>query len=192
MGEVSGEHSEYVRASAPLADERARPTLDELYRAHADFVWRAVLRLGIAESAAEDAVHEVYLVVRRKLPEFRGDAAPTTWLYAIARGVCANLRRKHIRAERRLEQVATPTAAPDPEDAASRAHAAALVERFITELPEEQREVFVLSDIEGMAGPDVAAALKIPLGTAYSRLRLARKRFEGFLQAGFVQGGSDA
>lgn len=186
MGEPPGEHSGVVRASAPPVDEPAPPTLDDLYRAHADFVWRAVLRMGIAESAAEDAVHEVFLVVRRKLPEFRGDAAPTTWLYAIARGVCANLRRKHARAERRLELVTPPAPAPDPEDAASRSNAAALVARFLAELPPEQREVFVLSDIEGMAGPDVAAALKIPLGTAYSRLRLARKRLEAF-----VAGASD-
>lgn len=184
MGEPSGEHSGTVRASAPLEDEPAHPTLDELYRAHADFVWRAVLRLGIGESQAEDAVHEVYLVVRRKLPEFRGDAAATTWLYAIARGVCANLRRKRARAERRLDLVAPPAPAPDPEDAAGRASAAALVGRFLATLPEEQREVFVLSDVEGMAGPDVAAALKIPLGTAYSRLRLARTRLEAFVAGG--------
>ncbi len=184
MDEASGEHSETVRASAHHQDERAPPTLDELYRAHADFVWRAVLRLGIAESAAEDAVHEIYLVVRRKLPEFRGDAAPTTWLYAIARGVCANLRRKNARAYRRLEQVEPPAPAPSPEDAATRTNAAEQVARFLCELPDEQREVFVLSDIEGMAGPDVAAALKIPLGTAYSRLRLARKRLEAFVSGG--------
>ncbi|MGH1346551.1 MAG: RNA polymerase sigma factor [Nannocystales bacterium] len=173
-----------MRASAPPPHERVPPTLDELYRAHADFVWRTVLRLGIAEAQAEDAVHEVYLVVRRKLPQFRGDAAATTWLYAIARGVCANLRRKHDRAERRLDLVAPPTPAPDPEDAASRADAAALVQRFLAQLPQEQREVFVLSDIEGMPGPDVAAALRIPLGTAYSRLRLARRRLEAFVHGG--------
>lgn len=177
-------HSGDVRASAQPSDESFPPTLDDLYRAHADFVWRAVLRMGIPDAQAEDAVHEVFLVVRRKLPEFRGDAAPTTWLYAITRGVCANLRRAHVRAERRLELAPKPTAAPDPEDAAARANAAELVARFLAELPNEQREVFVLSDIEGMAGPDVAAALRIPLGTAYSRLRLARKRLEAFVKGG--------
>lgn len=182
MGRRGGEHSRTVRAPAPAPDDRSAPTLDDLYRAHADFVWRAVLRLGIPEAQAEDATHEVFLVVRRKLPEFRGDAAPTTWLYAIARGVCANLRRAHVRAERRLELAPAPGPAPDPEDAATRSNAAALVERFLATLPEEQREVFVLSDIEGMPGPDVAAALRIPLGTAYSRLRLARKRLEAFVK----------
>ena len=184
MGEGSGGHQRTVRASAPLRDERAPPTLDELYRAHADFVWRTVLRLGIGESQAEDAVHEVFLVVRRKLPTFRGDAAPTTWLYAIARGVCSNLRRKHARAQRRLEMLAPPAPAPSPEDLASRANAVAQVARFLATLPEHQREVFVLSDIEGMTGRDVATALKVPLGTAYSRLRLARKRFEAFVRGG--------
>lgn len=183
MGERGGEHSGYVRASAQLHDEPS-PTLDELYRAHADFVWRAVLRMGIPEPQAEDAVHEVFLVVRRKLPEFRGDAAPTTWLYAITRGVCANLRRAHARAERRIGLAPTPDAAPTPEEAATRANAAELVARFLAELPDEQREVFVLSDIEGMAGPEVATALRIPLGTAYSRLRLARKRLEAFVKRG--------
>ena len=184
MGSGSGAHSSTVRAPAQPSDDRSAPTLDDLYRAHADFVWRAVLRLGISEAQAEDAVHEVFLVARRKLPDFRGDAAPSTWLYAIARGVCANLRRAHARAERRLELAPTPAPAPSPEDAATRSDAAALVAKFLDTLPEEQREVFVLSDIEGMAGPDVATALQIPLGTAYSRLRLARKRLESFVLGG--------
>lgn len=184
MEEGGSGHREGVRASAQPSHDRSRPTLDALYRAHADFVWRAVLRMGIPDAQAEDAVHEVFLVARRKLPEFRGDAAPTTWLYALTRGVCANLRRAHDRAKRRLQRVPPPAAAPDPEDAATRANAAELVARFLAELPDAQREVFVLSDIEGMVGPDVAEALDIPLGTAYSRLRLARKRLEAFAQRG--------
>ena len=184
MGGGSDEHSRTVRASAQPPNDRSALTLDDLYRAHADFVWRAVLRLGVPEAQAQDAVHEVFLVVRRKLPAFRGDAAPTTWLYAIARGVCANLRRAHVRAERRHALVPPPTPGLDPEDAATRSNAAALVARFLETLPEEQREVFVLTDIEGMPSPEVAAALQIPLGTAYSRLRLARKRLEAFVKGG--------
>lgn len=178
------EHQRRVRASAQRSDADAPPSLDDLYRAHADFVWRTVLRLGVPEAQAEDAVHEVFLVVRRKLADYRGDAAPTTWLYAIARGVCANLRRAHARAERRTRLAPVPAAAPDPEEAASRSHAATLVERFLATLSPEQREVFVLSDIEGLGGAEVASALRIPLGTAYSRLRLARKRLQAFLEGG--------
>lgn len=183
MANDSGAHLGHVQASAQPHD-RSTPTLEDLYRAHADFVWRAVLRMGIAEAQAEDAVHEVFLVARRKLSDFRGDAAPTTWLYAIARGVCANLRRARARAERRSALAPVPTPTLDPEDAASRAKAAALVAAFLETLPTEQREVFVLSDVEGMGGPEVAAALRIPLGTAYSRLRLARKRLEAFVEGG--------
>ena len=182
MAGDGGGHSRSVRATADPPHASSPPTLDELYRAHADFVWRTVLRLGVPEAQAEDAVHEVFLVVRRKLAEFRGDAAPTTWLYAIARGVCANLRRSRARSQRRIQLAPTPHAAPDPEDQASRAHAAALVSRFLDSLPPEQREVFVLSDIEGMGGQAIAAALRIPLGTAYSRLRLARKRLQAFVK----------
>jgi len=182
MAERPRGHSGDVRASAQPPHDRPPPTLDDLYRAHADFVWRTVLRLGMPEAQAEDAVHEVFLVVRRKLPDFRGDAAPTTWLYAIARGVCANLRRAQTRAQQRLRVALHPAPPPDPEDVATRASAARLVARFLETLPDEQREVFVLSDVEGIAGPDVAAALRIPLGTAYSRLRLARKRLEAFVK----------
>ncbi len=185
MGAPPDGHERDVRASAhrsPGPDGSDPPTLDALYRDHADFVWRAVLRMGIVDAHAEDAVHEVFMVARRKLSGFRGDAAPSTWLYAIARGVCANLRRSRDRARRRLELAPAPQPAPNPEEAAARANAADLVERFLDGLPQAQREVFVLSDIEGLAGPDVAAALRIPLGTAYSRLRLARRRFEAFVK----------
>lgn len=162
-----------------------RPTLAALYRAHAGFVWRVVRRMGIPDEAAEDVVQEVFLVARRRLPEYEGRGAPTSWLYAIARGVTANVRRGQARAQRRLRVVTgpRPAAAPSPEDELRRADAAALVERFLAELPAEQREVFVLVDVEGLSGPEVARAVGIDLNVAYSRLRLARQKFRRFLAA---------
>lgn len=182
MGEHRREHKRRVRAHAQPCDAHPIPTFEELYRDHADFVWRAVLRMGILEAQAEDAAHEVFLVARRKLPEFRGDAAVRTWLYAITRGVCANLRRARARRERRLRALEQPLPPPDLDEHLAHQDAASFVEQFLEQLPESQREVFVMSDIEAMQGPDVAATLSIPLGTVYSRLRLARKRFETALR----------
>lgn len=176
------EHQGFVRVSAHGEPGDAQ-TLASIYRAHADFVWRAVLRLGIPEAQAEDAVQEVFIVVRKKLPEFRGDAAVNTWLYAIARGVCANLRRANERARRKLEVVQPPTPEPGPEEVAANRGAAALVDTFLRGLPDGQRVVFEMVDIEGMRGPEVASALEMPLSSVYSRLRLARKRFETFVES---------
>jgi hypothetical protein len=56
--------------------------LDGLYRRHGEKVSRWVKRLW-GRQDAEDVLHEVFMVVQRRLPEFRGDSALTTWLYAI-------------------------------------------------------------------------------------------------------------
>ncbi len=158
-----------------------RPSLEALYRAHAGFVWRAVRRMGIPEAAAEDVVQEVFLVARRRLPDYEGRGAPTSWLYAIARGVAANHRRGQARAERRLRVVPPPSPTSSPEDAMGRADAVVLVRRALAKLPADQREVFVLVDVEGMRGPEVAQALRLNLNVVYSRLRLARRKFEAAL-----------
>lgn len=183
----AGGHLPGVRSSSASARSTSepvgteKPSLERLYRDHAGFVWRTVKRLGIPEASAEDVVHEVFLVARRRLPGYEGRGAPTTWLYGIARGVCANWRRSRDRSKRRLAVVPPPPDVQTPEDASRRADAARLVQAFLHDLPRDQRRVFELCDIEGMSGPDVARALRVELNTVYSRLRLARKRFTQFL-----------
>ena len=56
-----------------------------------------------------------------------------------------------------------------------------MIQRFLAELPDDQREVFVLADIEGLSGPEIAQALGLELNVAYSRLRLARRKLRRFL-----------
>ncbi len=159
----------------------AIPRLADLYRDHADFVWRSLLRLGIAEAFAEDVSHEVFLVVRRRLRDYDGRAPIKAWIYGITRGVAANRRRADARAERRLRIVEAPPAPPTPEQAVERAQAAELVAAFLQTLPDAQREVFELVDIEGLRGPEVADVLGENLNSVYSRLRLARDRFRRFV-----------
>lgn len=156
--------------------------LAQIYRDHADFVWRVVQRFGIAEAQAEDVVHEVFLVVQRRLADFSGEH-PRAWLWGIARGVASNIRRGRERASRR-EQVSlelVPPAQDTPEDLLRRAQAAALVERFLAELPDDKRVVFELCEIEGLSGPEVAQALELDLNRVYTCLRVARKHFRAYL-----------
>ena len=70
--------------TTPTGEEPLRaPDLDAIYRAHAGTVARWAAKLAGPGNDVEDLVHEVFLVARRRLPEFRGDAKVTTWLYRI-------------------------------------------------------------------------------------------------------------
>lgn len=170
-------------AAEPARDPTDHVGLAELYRRHAGFVWRSLRRFGVPDEALEDVVHEVFMIVRRRLPDFDRRAAPTTWLYGIARGVAANVRRSRARAEARHRLVPLGDAPPDPEQAAERAEAIACVGEFLAGLDPDQREVFELVDLEGLRGPEVAELLDTNLNVVYSRLRLARRKLESFIDA---------
>jgi len=167
--------SEHVGSPRPRAGARgAELSLAEVYRAHAGFVWRVVRRLGVAEEALEDVVHDVFLVVHRRLADYDGRAALTTWLFGIARGVAANHRRGVVRSLRRLEVAPQPTPGPDPEVRTEQARAAAFVREFLNGLDEDRRLLFALADLEGMKVPEIAEAMGMNLNTAYARLRAVR------------------
>lgn len=174
-------------------DEAATaPTLQEIYRAHWAFVWRALRALGVREADLEDQTHEVFLVVHRRLDSFEGRSQVTTWLWGIAERVASEWRRRaHVRRE---ESTATPPEpAPSADDApdyqVEQAQRHAALEWILDTMPSEQRAVFVLFELDGTAAEDIAALLGCPVNTVYSRLRLARKQFERALSRLRARGG---
>lgn len=153
------------------------PSFDEVYTAHVAYVWRVLRTLGVAEPQLEDAVQDVFVVVHRRLGEWEGRAAITTWLFAIARRVASSHRRRAVGA--RTEALADEL--PDGTDtfaAMSRAQAAATVMGILERMDEDKRIVFALVELEQLSVPEVAKLLDLKLNTAYSRLRLARAAFE--------------
>lgn len=153
--------------------------LEEVYALHSGFVWRIVRRMGVPEHGVEDVMHEVFLIVHRRLREYDGRVALTTWLYHVTRGVVSNQRRSRAREQRRLELVdPKPAPAPDPEVHSQRRQAASFVRAFLEQLEPDKREVFELVELEGLPVPEVAELVGINLNTAYSRLRAARQLFQ--------------
>ena len=160
------------RAAAALS-------LEEIYDRHFDFVWRSLRSLGVAESAIDDAVQELFVVVHRRLADFEGRSSLKSWLFGIARNIALRELRTRQRKVRDADLAAEPAApGADPCDIAERAEAAELLVRLLHRLDDDKRAIFVLVEIEQMTVPDAAAALAINVNTAYSRLRLARRRFQ--------------
>jgi RNA polymerase sigma-70 factor (ECF subfamily) len=120
------------------------------------------------------------LVVHRRLADFEERSKVTTWLFRIAANAARSRRRRaHVRHEVALEEPLTDVTDPsdDPSVSLERADDRALLEKALSALDGEQREVFVAFELEGMTGEAIATALGIPTGTVYSRLRLGRARF---------------
>lgn len=155
-------------------------TFKEVYDEHFRFVWRSLRRLGVRDSDVPDAVQDVFLVVHRRLAEFEGRSKVTTWLFGICFRVARDRRKlAHVRRRGGDDEPLLDCADErvDVAAEAERRQGLALLEAILDELPLEQRAVFTLFELEGMSGDDIAETLEIPLGTAYSRLRIARDAF---------------
>jgi RNA polymerase sigma-70 factor (ECF subfamily) len=166
-----------LQVAAPAATGASRD-FDAIFEQEFSYVWRTLGRLGIREVDREDLANEVFFQVYRRLPTVDFERPLRPWLFAFAFRIASGHRRL---ARNRLEQsVGLPEVtdgAPGADEAMERRESRELVDRGLESLELDQRAVFALHEIDGCAMPEIAAALAIPLNTAYSRLRLARIRF---------------
>jgi RNA polymerase sigma-70 factor, ECF subfamily len=174
-------------AHAPVdAAEFAR-----LFASEAPRVWRLLRRLGVREADLEDLCQEVFLVVYQRWHEFRGDAAPRTWVYGIAlRKGIGHRRLKHVRAARTsLPEHEAPAVAPDQARVLEHAERQRVLQSALDKLSDAQRDVFVLYELEELPMREIAAMLGVPLHTAYGRLYAAREELAADLRRLASKGG---
>lgn len=159
----------------------------KLLQRHEKPVYRFCLRaLGNPEAAA-DATQEVFMRVVKNAPSWERKAKFTTWLYTIARNFCIDEARKgrFRRTEslneklgqddesgaERLDQVADQT--PGSDRLVDSRQIREVVDAAVAELPEEQRDVFVMRQYGGLSFRDIAEATGIGENTVKSRMRYA-------------------
>lgn len=170
------------RPLAPAGADLWKQELAEVYRAHGEFVRRCAGHVGVPEPQRDDVVHDVFLIVYRRLPQFdQARGSWRSWLFGITKRVAMHHRRSVARHERRLRVVPQPARRPEPDEAYARHQVAERIDAFLASLPEAKRIVFTLTDIEGMPAADVARSLGLNVNTVYARLRSARLRFSEVL-----------
>jgi RNA polymerase sigma-70 factor (ECF subfamily) len=153
---------------------------EALFRAHATFVARFLQRLGAPLPDIDDAVQEVFLIAHRKGGYVPGAGKPRTWLGAIAVRVASATRRARLRRREDPDELglhALASSAHDPQRVFETRAALERVQRALDVLDLEHRAAFVLYEIEGESCDNIAASFGVPVGTVYSRLHHARRRF---------------
>jgi RNA polymerase sigma-70 factor (ECF subfamily) len=133
---------------------------------------------GVPHAFLDDAVQDVFLTVHRRRRDFDGRAPLRHWVYGIAKGVGRNHGRKARRWAGRAQELPALVAEAPQEADLERTRQRSVVAGLLRELSDPQREVFVLIHVEGMTAPEVAEMIDVSVNTVYSRLRLARARFE--------------
>ena len=151
-------------------------TCVRIFEAEFTYIHRSLRRLGVAEADAEDLAQEVFLVMWRRRGDWDADRPLRPWLVGVAMRLANHHRRRRAR-EVPGGWIDAPDEAPAADQHVATTRAQKLVGRALATLSEKQREVLVLHELEDVPMREVADALSVPLFTAYSRLRSARREF---------------
>ncbi len=160
---------------------------EQLVTRYQDKITGFAARMLSDRDEAEDVAQEVFIKAYRHLESFRGASSFSTWLYRITTNLCID----RVRAKKRRPQSAYSLDEPiDREEDSGKREIADLsfepsgqierdelrlqVRQTMAEMPEKQRSVLVMCDLQGMAYEEIAQVLDCPIGTVKSRLFHAR------------------
>jgi RNA polymerase sigma-70 factor (ECF subfamily) len=144
--------------------------------------------LGVRDRDLEDATQEVFLQMFRYLPQFRREAELSTWLYRLCITQARHTRRRARLTDALLRVLAcipgsllvsTPSFSEDV--------VRSRIEAALSELSEPERAVFVLYEMKGLPGKQIAEILECPEATVWRRLHYARRAFRKALGGGEPQ-----
>jgi RNA polymerase sigma-70 factor (ECF subfamily) len=140
--------------------------------------------LGVFQTELEDLAHEVFIVLHRRWADFDARRPLRPWIFGIAFRVALAQRRRTNREVPRSPEawLEVEDLGPRPDEAAEQRQSRALLLAALERVPLERRAVLVMHDLDEASMRDIATALSIPLFTAYSRLRKARRELDQALR----------
>ena len=185
---MTPEHEKHCIERVLKGDANA---FEHLVHAYEKTVYNLALRtLGNREDA-EDVTQEAFLKAYRSLDSYRGDSKFSVWLYRIVSNLCLDLLRS-----RQRKPVQSLTVEDDdgeigeleisdehfsPEKLLDRKLTRESVQRGLSALPDDARQILLLRELQGMSYEEIGQALDLEPGTVKSRIFRARKRLCAFL-----------
>ena len=178
-------------AASPDRTVAEAPTFEEIYDRWFHDVSRWARAFGGLDADLDDLVQEVFLVVRRKLPKF-DDRNLAGWLYRITQRTVRDYRRRawfrRALFKRDGERRETGSNEPDPSQVLERREAERLLVQLLAKMSAARRTAFILFEIEGYTGEEIAALEDVPINTVWTRLHHARRDFCALIDQARAQG----
>jgi RNA polymerase sigma-70 factor, ECF subfamily len=163
-------------------------SFDQLMERYEKKVYALCFRMTGQRDDAADLAQEAFLKAFRALPSFKGRSTFSTWLFRIVTNTCLDERRRQgrwpaqVSLDKPLETasgelaLALPADGPDPLQSALEAELNEEIQKLLQLLPEEQRLIVVMRDLEGYSYEEISTILQTSMGTVKSRLNRARSR----------------
>jgi RNA polymerase sigma-70 factor, ECF subfamily len=172
-----------VLESAPPEGRSSTVDFRTVFEEELEYVWNSLRRLGVPPRDIEDVAHDVLLQVYRQLDRYDPGRPIRPWLFGFAFRVASDYRRLARNRLEILDAAAEPRdPLPSALDQLVNAEAMDMAQAVLESIDIAPRAVFILHELDECPIPEVARVLGIPVPTAYSRLRLARKQFSASLE----------
>ena len=163
---------------------------EALVAAYEKNVFNVALQMTGNREDAQDMTQEAFLKAYSSLSSFRGDSKFSSWLYRIVSNVCLDFKRRQGRRpsssltveddDGENVQLDIADESQSPEALLERKMTREAVRAGLQQLPDEQRQILLLREIQGLSYEEIAEAMDLEPGTVKSRIFRARKNFAPF------------
>ncbi len=165
---------------------------EPLVTANKNFVYNIALKMLSNPEDAFDVSQEAFVKAYRSLKDFKGDSSFSSWLYRITANMCLDFMRKnkkrraasivYLDDDNDLKEFDLPDTRFDPETELERKELGRAINDALTLLPEDQRSILLLRELNGMSYAEISDILNLETGTVKSRLFRARARLAKILR----------